>query len=55
MKTAPMGERAVPEQQIIAMKRAHAVPGYDKMNESEKKRNKEVREYKKKNKSNLKD
>lgn len=36
MKTAPMGERAVPEQQIIAMKRAHAVPGYDKMNESEK-------------------
>lgn len=36
MKQGPMGERPVPQDQIDAMKRAHAVPGYDKMTESQK-------------------
>jgi hypothetical protein len=36
MKALPMGERPVPEDQINAMKRAHATPGYEKMTESQK-------------------
>jgi len=36
MKQAPMGERPVPQSQIDAMRLAHAVPGYEKMSESQK-------------------
>jgi hypothetical protein len=33
---SPMGERAVPQTQIDAMKKAHEVPGYEDMTESQK-------------------